>query len=869
MPSMMENKASRSRRMSMRSALMYVVVAGALVGQDPGSPIDVQGLRQALSQDLKPAGLPVDVAPRTSLLVKPDAVADEAKKADLEKLEKALAEAKRKENAPRRFAADLFETRQTSLSATTDGGVSDEYVLGTGDILQLNVFGSATFDVPLSVDGKGEVVVPKIGTVKVAGMTLAKARQALQGKVSEQFSRTSAALSVIKLREVRIFILGEVYKPGSVLVPSLSSMVNVLSLAGGPTLLGSFRDIRLLRGGKVVHAVDLYPLRADGKGNLNVYLQNGDTIFVPLAQTQVMLEGAFTRVMPPERLFQGGLWARNDQVEKEAQRQDPQVQAKVRESRMGPNERPEDVLDESFKDGKGKGPAVLKPSRQEGMLFELLPQETAADVLRFAGGFVASAHAERLSLRRVDANGVTSILDLAAQELVRTRLQRGDVLTSQQRREQLGAAVTLAGWARVPGQFARTPGLKVGALLKRDHQLLPDTYLQRAEIVRTLSDGSTRHLAFHVEKAIQGDAAHDLVLEDRDRIELYSLERMRLPRKVILNGPFTKAGEYEFHAGMRLADLIFKAGIPEKRANTFVVELARSQYGKPSVVRSLDLSKLISTESLSPLEGLDEAMNPTLQQDDVVTVYEKPEFRLHRTVRITGQVARPGAYVLEKDRPMLSELIQRAGGLMPEAMPSAGIFLRNLSDSVNEGVKDPDTQLAGVADILERLNETKMVELKVDPSKTGGAPMVFKPPILHGLGTTRVNRMVVDFGGILAQKGGADVELQHGDEIIIPRKTDAAMILGETSTPFAFYHLNGKTSVGDLLKLAGGVTRNADKSNIRLLKADGRIQDSWVSWRTVEPGDAVLVPQRIRYESRWQENVQALTPLALLLNAIR
>jgi len=75
--------------------------------------------------------------------------------------------------------------------------------------------------------------------------------------------------------------------------------------------------------------------------------------------------------------------------------------------------------------------------------------------------------------------------------------------------------------------------------------------------------------------------------------------------------------------------------------------------------------------------------------------------------------------------------------------------------------------------------------------------------------------------------------------------------------------------VADLLRMAGGTTHNADASHIRLLKADGRILDSWVEGKEVGPGDTVLVPQRFRRDTSWQENLQALTPLALILNAIK
>jgi polysaccharide export outer membrane protein len=146
---------------------------------------------------------------------------------------------------------------------------------------------------------------------------------------------------------------------------------------------------------------------------------------------------------------------------------------------------------------------------------------------------------------------------------------------------------------------------------------------------------------------------------------------------------------------------------------------------------------------------------------------------------------------------------------------------------------------------------------------------VFKVPVLHGLDATHLNRVVVDFNGAMAKKADADIELNDGDEIIIPRRTDTAMILGETATPFAFYKVTKGMSVGDLLKMAGGTTRNADTWNIRLLKADGRILDHWVNRQKVEPGDAVLVPQVVRRATNWQENLAALTPLAILINAVR
>ena len=200
-------------------------------------------------------------------------------------------------------------------------------------------------------------------------------------------------------------------------------------------------------------------------------------------------------------------------------------------------------------------------------------------------------------------------------------------------------------------------------------------------------------------------------------------------------------------------------------------------------------------------------------------------------------------------------------------MPSGGIFLRSLGGvdpeksraNIRAGIADTDPTSNGVNEILGRLNETKR-------STTG---TLIDIPLLHKLSSGALNRMVVDLPGILAGDPAAEVELQDGDEIIIPRRTEGAYVVGETASPFASFKVNSRMKVKDILSLAGGVTRNADVAHIRLLKADGRIVDNWVKGKIVEPGDAVLVPQRVRRDVTWQENLSALTPLAVMINALR
>lgn len=835
---------------------------------------------------------------------------------------------KARDRGPVRFASDLFARRDPGRFQT-DGGISEDYVLGTGDRLNLNVVGSATFAVPLEVDGRGRVVIPKVGSAQVGGLSLGKAREAVQALVSRNFSRSQADLQVVRLREVRISVLGEVYKPGSYLVPSLGSLVNVLSLSGGPTSAGSYRDIRVIRGGKVVYRLDLYPLRAEGLGNPNFALQSGDTVFVPLADQPLVLRGAFTRVVQAAELAaapgdgpQPAEILRRDAIQREmtaiqaqlgpvqasgtsgaaagksalpavppagspaapaldpARRQALESRLLALNAELARLDRPAEADRRLPVDPLTHAPVLrrdpelpdwLRRWREEGvapeMAFELRAGETLADAERFAGGRMPEAGASPATVRRRDAEGRIGAFTVPESGAAAFPLQRGDEVEALPQREVVDRVVEVAGWARLPGAFARTEGLKVGDLLKRDGQVLPDTYRPRGEIIRTLPDGTTRYLAFNVDRAMAGASADDLPLQDRDRIELYRVEDFRLPRLLRVAGPVAFPGTFAFHEGMRAADLIFRAGVLQKQADGLEAQLARTRDGAPSEVIRLDLSRLASTDAGSPVGLTDDAVNPLLRPDDLISFFEKPGYRVHRTVTLSGMVAHPGTYALDQDHETLGQLLAKAGGFAPDAMPEAGIFLRPLGQGADpipalqgKGPNQaPDPGSSGINDILTRLNETK---------RSLAGPLL-PNPLLHGLRSGDLNRLVVDFPAILAGDARADVELHDGDQILIPRKSDTAYVVGEAASPFAAYKVEKGMTVRELLRLAGGTTRNADTWNIRLLKADGRIVDAWVMRKRVEPGDAVLVPQRIRRDSSWQENLAALTPLAILINTLK
>jgi protein involved in polysaccharide export with SLBB domain len=791
-------------------ALAQALAAAQAGGQAPGQPANgPQGSAQQAAP--APDATPDSITPNQATLLSQQGSNNLALMMQQQK--EAAAEIKALREAykgPYILASDLF-ARVPMPSQGHAAAMGEDYVLGVGDQLMLSVFGSATFELPMTVDRRGDVVVPKVGAVHLAGQSLGTARLTVHRLLAKDFSNVTIDLQVAAIRDVRIFILGEVYRPGSYLVPSMSSLVNLLMMAGGPSPVGTYRNVEVIRDNHVIHTLDLYALRLNGKGIENVLLKDGDTLFVPMTGVKVLMQGAFVRV-------------------------------------------------------------ATSPQNKDfpGVLVELKPQETALDAVNLIGGLTPSAFQTLLTLQRKGPDGVVNVQDLSTtpSALAQVKIYPEDVLTALHQAARTENVVEVKGYARVPGQYAFHPGMRVKDLLTLTNQLQPDTYLGRGEIVRTLPDETKELLAFNLAHALRGDAGDNLALAPRDVVTLYPMDSLRLPRTVTVTGPFTTPGTYPWYEDMRASDLVFRAGVPKLDADRYRAELAHMKDGKVSQVVTLDLSKLLTTEHQSPVNLTGPTINPMVQPYDTLTLYEKPDFKIHRSARIEGMVQHPGTYVFTDETPTLSKLIARAGGLLPGAMPEAGVFLRMMGEanatlqeaSKESGLSAHDPTANGINEILSRLNETKR-----DP-RTGE---LLKNPILHGLLSGNLNRMVVDFPAALKGDAQADVELRDGDQIIIPRKMDSAYVVGEAASPFANYKVASGMKVRDLLKLAGGITRNADRWNIRLLKADGRIEDSWVMGKPVGPGDTVLVPQRFRRDTSWQENLAALTPIAVMLNVLK
>jgi protein involved in polysaccharide export with SLBB domain len=196
----------------------------------------------------------------------------------------------------RRFGSDMFlnrglDTKQMSV----DIPIGPDYILGVGDGLIINLWGGVSQSFSRAVDREGKIVLPEAGTIVVAGLSLERAQALIQGALSRQFRDAQVAVTIARLRTVRVYVVGDVQRPGAYDISSLSTPLNALYAAGGPTSIGSLRVARHYRGKELVREVDLYDFLLRGVRPDTERIEDGDTILVSPVGRQVAVAGMVKR----------------------------------------------------------------------------------------------------------------------------------------------------------------------------------------------------------------------------------------------------------------------------------------------------------------------------------------------------------------------------------------------------------------------------------------------------------------------------------------------------------------------------------------------------------------------------------------------
>jgi protein involved in polysaccharide export with SLBB domain len=194
------------------------------------------------------------------------------------------------------YGYNFFQYSPTTFAPVDNSPVNPTYIIGPGDNLEVNFYGSAQErKVKVYVNRESKVVLPFVGPVNFLGMTYQEAKEYLNKKVESSLIGTKVDMSIVETRAIGVYILGEAYKPGRYVMSGLSSVTNALFVSGGVNQQGSLRNIQIKRNNKLISTYDFYDFLLKGSLDSDVVLQDGDIIFIPFIENSVNLGGAFKR----------------------------------------------------------------------------------------------------------------------------------------------------------------------------------------------------------------------------------------------------------------------------------------------------------------------------------------------------------------------------------------------------------------------------------------------------------------------------------------------------------------------------------------------------------------------------------------------
>ncbi|MDO9611633.1 MAG: SLBB domain-containing protein [Serpentinimonas sp.] len=514
------------------------------------------------------------------------------------------------------FGARLFRQPQT-FAPVGNIAVPGSYVLGPGDVVQLHVWGLADFSAMLTIDRNGQVQVPRVGALTLAGVRAEQLEGVLRSHVGRVFQNFELSAAVAQLRSIQVYVVGQARQPGTYTLSSLSTLINALFASGGPSANGSMRAIELRRAGRTLTTIDLYAFVARGDKSQDVVLQPGDVIVIPPVGPQVAVTGAFD---------QPGLYE------------------------LRPNETIADVL------APGGGVPVLATT-QVALLERIDPQATP---VRRVAQIALDAAGQRTVLRDGDiltllpispefANAVTLQGAVAAPlrhpwvpgMRLSQLLPHPDALISAtffQRQNQL---VQLLGGPQGGAQALERHFAINAEAINWDYAVIER--LNRQTLQRQL-------IAFNPGRLVlQRDATQDLELQPGDVVTIFTQSDLRVPQKrqervVRIEGEVAVPGVYVALPGETLPQLIRRIGGLTPQAYVFGTRFKREEV---RIAQQQNLDQLVArleaglqtqvAQQMAQLQGADTARATAIieAQRDA----QRQQLARLRTLRSDGRMA--------------------------------------------------------------------------------------------------------------------------------------------------------------------------------------------------------------------------------------
>lgn len=801
------------------------------------------------------------------------------------------------------FGYDFFkEAAVRVVTERKDIPVPAKYIVGPGDEVKILLWGRVNAQYNLTVDRNGSITIPQIGPQYVAGMTFEQMSTHLI-KQSNQIVGANIDITMGALKTIPIFVLGDVKRPGAYMIGSFATITDALLLAGGPSEIGSMRNVQLRRKDQIMTTFDLYNLLLKGDKSSDKILQAGDVVFVPVSGPLVGIAGNVKRPAIYELKdkielqylidLSGGIiptaYTQQIQIERIV-KNEKQVIVDIDDKNLNKtrlvNLQDSDLVkifsivdadvNVVFLNGH-----VKKPGK-----YELKPGMKLREVVRDIDDLLPEPYLKYALIKRsfpvsrepllipfhlghlLDGSDAGANIDLKPKD---------DIYIFSAWFFKDKSSFTVRGEVRNPDKYDLIRNSKVKDAILAAGGLTKEAYLDRAQILRVGKNRQYEQIIyFSVTRALDENDEDNIPLQEDDVVTIRSLSEVFYRQTVSAGGALAKPGNFEFAEKMTVKDLVFAAGNVLESAYLDAAELSSMVIDNGAIARMV-------TRDINLRKALagDPEHNEELKPYDRLFVRNITDWRLERYITVSGQVRFSGKYMIQKGE-KLSSVIERAGGYLDGAYLRGSVFTR-------ERVRlDQQRSMEEMAARMEKdllVTGTMKVSTSVSVEEVQAKQneIVQKKKLIENIRSIKAKgRMTVKLAPLETLKGSEyDIALENGDELIIPERNNVVGVVGSVMGQGS-HIFSEKADYQDYINMSGGYSDYADESNVFILKVDGsarKAKRGLLNWNRnpnhletvvvserdtyyVEPGDVIVVPEKFD-RIAWLREIRDITQILM------
>ncbi len=643
------------------------------------------------------------------------------------------------------FGHDVFNNKNLTFESSMNLATPQNYRLGPGDVVNVDVWGASQESVSETISPDGTITIEGIGVIQLGGLSVSQAKARLKRELGPRYQGSKIDLTVGQTRTITISVIGEVKVPGTYTMSAFATVYNALYMAGGPNEIGTLRNVKVYRNGKLLSNVDVYDFLLNGKLTGEVRLQDNDVVTVSPYEALVNITGK-----------------------------------------------------------------VKRP-----MFYEMKKTESAATLLRYAGGFTGDAYTKAIRINRKAGAGY-SVFSVGEFDMNSFKLMDEDsvsvdsTIVRYQNMVEIKGAVFRPGMYQVGGDIST-----VKTLVEAAAGLTEGAIGQHAVMHRMKPDRTLEVQSLDIVGILEGTTP-DVPLRNEDVIYIASREENEELKTVSINGEVHYPGTYRYAANETVEDLIIQAGGTTEAASLVKVDVAR-RITNPNATEADDQIAQTFSFKLTPNFEIQGQPDFTLQPFDEVYVRRSPNYTEQQNVTIEGEVQFEGTYALSNKGQRLSDVIQQAGGLTKRAYPEGTKLLRLMT---------PEER-----DMMETVLRTAQ--------RNSGKDSIDVRKLL----TNATYPVGIELDKAMANPNSDDDPiLRDGDRIVVPRYTNTVSINGEVLYPNTVQFREGENA-DYYIERAGGTTSTAKKSQTIIIYMNGMVAKADRKHKP-KPGCQIVVPTK-------------------------